>query len=70
VRTIRVGGGPAALAVDEGSGPADRLLVQATSRALLLSVETVDALSRRPVFAGEDLAVQANKEALTAGRAQ
>jgi hypothetical protein len=43
---------------------ADRLLVQAAPLALLLVVETVDALSRRPVFAGEELAVQANKEAL------
>jgi hypothetical protein len=43
---------------------AERLLVQATPLALLLFVETVDALSRRSVFVGEDLAARANKEAL------
>jgi hypothetical protein len=43
---------------------ADRLLVQAAPLALLLFVETVDALSRRPVLVGEDLAAQAQKEAL------
>jgi hypothetical protein len=40
---------------------ADRLLVQATPLALLLFVEAVDALSRRPVFVGEDLAARANR---------
>jgi hypothetical protein len=49
---------------------ADRLLVQAAPLALLLFVETVDTLSRRPVCGGEDLAVQANKEARPTGRAQ
>ena len=43
---------------------ADRLLVQAAPLALLLFVETVDALSRRPAFVGEDVAARANKEAL------
>ena len=40
---------------------ADRLLVQATPLALLLFVEALDTLSRRPVFAGEDLAPQARQ---------
>src|SRR5919199_4093788 len=43
---------------------ADRLLVQATPLALLLFLEAVDALSRRPGFVGEDVAARANKEAL------
>jgi hypothetical protein len=43
---------------------ADRLLVQAAPLALLLFVETVDALSRRSVLLGEDLAAQAKREAL------
>jgi Dolichyl-phosphate-mannose-protein mannosyltransferase len=40
---------------------ADRLLVQATPLALLLFVETVDALSRRPVFAGKARPARATK---------
>jgi Dolichyl-phosphate-mannose-protein mannosyltransferase len=38
---------------------ADRLLVQAAPLALLLFVEAVDTLARRPVFAGADLAARA-----------
>jgi hypothetical protein len=40
---------------------ADRLLVQATPLALLLFVEAVDALSRRPVFAGNARPARATK---------
>jgi hypothetical protein len=40
---------------------ADRLLVQATPLALLLCVEAVDALSRRPVFAGKARPARATK---------